>query len=67
MNWKLTTKVMPRWMGVIALLVAFTLLLGIGQQSLWIELLIQSWVILVSAYILVNHFRSPARAQQVAA
>jgi len=52
---------------VIALLVAFTLLLGIGQQSLWIELLIQSWVILVSAYILVNHFRSPARAQQVAA
>ncbi len=46
---------------------AFTLLLGIGQQSLWIVLIFPAWVILVSAYILVNHFRSPVRAQEVAA
>jgi hypothetical protein len=58
----LTTKVMPRWMGLVAVLVAFTLLLGLGQQSLWIVLLFPAWVILVSAYILVNHFRSPVRA-----
>jgi hypothetical protein len=58
----LTTKVMPRWMVLVALLVAFILLLGIGQQSLWIVLLFPAWVILVSAYILVNHFRSPGRA-----
>ena len=66
MNWKLTTKIMPRWMAVIAVLVAFTLLLGIGQPQ-WNVLLFPSWVILVSAYILVNPFRSPVRAQQVAA
>ncbi len=63
----LTTKVMPRWMGVIAVLVAFTLLLGIGQQTLWVVLIFPAWVILVCAYILVNHFRSPVRAQEVAA
>jgi len=62
----LTTKVMPRWMGLVAMLVAFTLLLGIGQPQ-WNVLLFPSWVILVSAYILVNPFRSPVRAQQVAA
>jgi hypothetical protein len=63
----LTTRVMPRWMALIALLVAFTLLLGIGKQTLWIVLLFPAWVILVSAYILVNHFRTPASAQPVAA
>jgi hypothetical protein len=61
----LTTRVMPRWMGIVALLVAFTLLLGIIQAS-WIVLLFPAWVILVSAYILVNHFRSPGSTQPVA-
>jgi hypothetical protein len=62
----MTTKVMQRWMGLVALLVAFTLLLGIGQPP-WNVLLFPAWVILVSAYILVNHFRSPVSAQQAAA
>ena len=49
-------------MGLVALLLAFTLLLGIGPPP-WNVLLFPAWVILVSAYILVNHFRSPVRAQ----
>lgn len=61
----LTTRVMPRWMGLVAVLVAFILLLGLAQTS-WIVLLFPTWVILVSVYILVDHFRSRGRTQQAA-
>ncbi len=61
----LTTKVMPRWMALVALLVAFTLLLGLGQPP-WNVLIFPAWVALVSIYILVNHLRTPASTQPVA-
>lgn len=61
----LTTKVMPRWMALVALLIAFTLLLGLGQPP-WNVLIFPAWVVLVSIYILVNHLRTPASTQPVA-
>jgi len=55
------TGVMPRWMALITYPVAFVLLFVVSQSS-WIVLVFPAWVFLVSAYILVTHFRAaPSR------
>ena len=48
----LRTKVMPRWISVVTLLVAIVLLF-VFSASFWVVLVFPAWVFLVSAYILL--------------
>jgi hypothetical protein len=49
----LRTRVMPRWMALITVVVALALLF-VFTQSFWIVLVFPAWVLLVSVYILVG-------------
>lgn len=51
------TGVMPRWMAIITYAVALVLLFIVTPSS-WVLLVFPAWVLLVSTYILVGHFRS---------
>jgi hypothetical protein len=57
----LRTKVMPRWMAFVSVLVGL-LLLFVYTSSTWVLLVFPGWVFLVSCYILVRSFRSPRPA-----
>jgi hypothetical protein len=50
------TRVMPRWMALITVVVALALLF-VFTQSFWVVLVFPAWVLLVSAYILVGALR----------
>jgi hypothetical protein len=52
----LRTAVFPRWMAFVGYALALVLLLTIGDFA-WIALAFPSWVLLLSAYILVADFR----------
>ena len=52
------TRVMPRWMALLTMVIAAVLLFAVSQ-SLWIVLVFPGWVFMVSAYILVTHLRAP--------
>ena len=58
----LRTRVMPRWMALITIVVAL-LLLFVFTQSWWVVLVFPAWVLLVSAYILIAQ---PAQRQREA-
>jgi hypothetical protein len=51
----LRTGVFPRWMVVVGFAVALVMLLSISHFA-WIALVFPSWVLLLSAYILVTDF-----------
>ena len=59
----LRTRVMPRWMALITIVVAL-LLLFVFTQSWWVVLVFPAWVLLVSVYILIAQ---PAQQQREAA
>jgi hypothetical protein len=46
------TRVMPRWMAVVTIVVALVLLF-VFTQSWWVVLVFPAWVLLVSVYILI--------------
>jgi len=50
------TRVMPRWMALITVMVALALLF-VFTQSVWVVLVFPAWVLLVSVYILVGALR----------
>jgi len=50
------TRVMPRWMALITVVVALALLF-VFTQSFWVVLVFPAWVLLVSVYILVGALR----------
>ena len=57
------TRVMPRWMALITVVVALALLF-VFTQSFWVVLVFPAWVLLVSVYILVGALRGrPAGAE----
>ena len=57
------TRVMPRWMALITVIVALVLLF-VFTQSFWVVLVFPAWVLLVSVYILVGALRGrPAGAE----
>ena len=49
----LRTRVMPRWMALVTVVVALVLLF-VFTQSFWVVLVFPAWVLLVSVYILVG-------------
>ena len=52
---------MPRWLAYLGYVLAVSLLVGVGFLK-WAELLFPTWVLLVSAYLLVAaHRRLPHR------
>jgi len=56
----LRTRVMPRWMALVTIVVALVLLF-VFTQAWWVALVFPAWVLLISIYILVGTFRrSPA-------
>jgi len=57
------TRVMPRWMALITVIVALVLLF-VFTQSFWVVLVFPAWVLLVSVYILIAQ---PAQQQREAA
>jgi hypothetical protein len=59
----LRTRVMPRWMALITIVVAL-LLLFVFTQSWWVVLVFPAWVLLVSVYILIAQ---PTQQQREAA
>ena len=50
------TRLMPRWLAISTYLIAITLLIGISFFP-WTTLLFPSWVLVISAYILVLNYR----------
>jgi hypothetical protein len=48
----LRTRVMPRWMALITIIVAFVLLF-VFTQAWWVVLVFPAWVLFVSVYILI--------------
>jgi len=50
------TRVMPRWMALITVVVGLALLF-VFTQSFWVVLVFPAWVLLVSVYILVGALR----------
>jgi L-asparagine transporter-like permease len=46
------TRVMPRWMALVTIVVAL-LLLFVFTQAWWVVLVFPAWVLLVSVYILI--------------
>jgi hypothetical protein len=52
----LRTKVMPRWMALLAVL-GFLVLMFVYSQAFWLVLVFPAWVGLVSVYILITHLR----------
>lgn len=55
------TGIMPRWMVVVGFAAALVMLLSISQFA-WIVLVFPSWVLLLSAHILVTDFSAVHRA-----
>ena len=55
----LRTGVFPRWMVVIGFAAALVMLLSISDFA-WIALIFPSWVLVLSAYILMTDFRPPS-------
>ena len=53
----LRTAAMPRWLAYLGYLLAVSLLVGVGFLK-WAELLFPTWVLLVSAYLLVAAHRA---------
>ena len=58
----LRTRVMPRWMALITIVVALVLLF-VFTQSWWVVLVFPAWVLLVSVYILIAQ---PAQEERAA-
>jgi hypothetical protein len=56
------TRVMPRWIALLTVVVAFVLLF-VFTQSWWVMLVFPAWVLLVSTYILIAQ---PGRRPTVA-
>ena len=58
------TRVMPRWMALITIVVAL-LLLFVFTQSWWVVLVFPAWVLLVSVYILIAQPAQQEREAQI--
>jgi hypothetical protein len=60
----LRTRVMPRWMALVTIVVAL-LLLFVFTQSWWVVLVFPGWVLLVSIYILIAQPAQERRESQI--
>lgn len=60
----LRTRIVPRWVAYIGFLLALTLLMG-SQYWSWSFIVLPIWVLLLSACILFDNFRSPPNAASV--
>lgn len=58
----LRTRIVPRWMAFLGYAVALVLMAVSGGTFQWIPLLFPLWVLLISAYILIDNFRRSERA-----
>jgi hypothetical protein len=54
----LRTKIAPRWIAILGFVLALILLLGSYYIS-WCFLVLPIWVLLISAHILIDNYRSP--------
>ena len=61
----LRTAAFPRWMAVIGYVLALVMLLTISGFA-WIALVFPSWVLLLSAYILITDFGQATNAEAMA-
>jgi hypothetical protein len=52
----LGARIVPRWMALLGFVLALVLLLNVGTIQ-WTLLVFPLWVLLISAYILVDNFR----------
>ncbi|HEU5276669.1 MAG TPA: hypothetical protein VFU97_23645 [Xanthobacteraceae bacterium] len=59
----LSTRLTPRWMAVLGYVLAVILLLG-GASVQWSIMLLPTWVLLVSVYILIDNFRRSDMASE---
>jgi hypothetical protein len=57
------TRIVPRWIAVLGFVLALILLIGSYYIS-WCFLVLPIWVLLISAYILIDNYRSPAPQHQ---
>jgi hypothetical protein len=60
----LRTRVMPRWMALVTIVVAL-LLLFVFTQTWWVVLVFPAWVLLVSVYILIAQPALERRESQI--
>ena len=58
----LRTRIVPRWMVFFGYAVALVLMAVSGGTLQWVPLLFPLWVLLISAYILIDNFRRAERA-----
>jgi hypothetical protein len=56
------TEIVPRWIAVLGFMLASVLLLGSYYIS-WSIVVLPAWVLLISAYIIIEKLRRPERAQ----
>ena len=59
----LRTRIYPHWMAVLGYVLALVLLLSVGTIE-WIPLVFPLWVLLISAFILVENFRGQSESQR---
>jgi hypothetical protein len=55
----LRTRIAPRWIAILGFALALTLLLG-SYYIGWCFIVLPVWVLLISVYILIDNYRSPA-------
>jgi MFS family permease len=53
------TQVLPRWLAVLTVVLALTLLITIGYSQ-WLALIFPVWMLVVSILILITNFRRPS-------
>ncbi len=60
------TRVIPRWMALLGFLLAAIMIFRISQIDRlgWVFLFFPLWIFLISAYILIIHYRNPSEATQ---
>jgi hypothetical protein len=58
------TRIAPRWIAILGFVLALILLIG-SYYITWCFLVLPIWVLLISVYILIDNYRSPAPRHQV--
>lgn len=63
----LRTRSFPRWVPILGILLALIMLFRIGQINRlgWVFLFFPLWILLVSIYILISHYRNQPKAIQI--
>jgi hypothetical protein len=57
------TGIAPRWIAILGFVLALILLVGSYYIS-WSFIVLPVWVLLISTYILIDNYRSPASGHQ---